>query len=102
MTPQIYRRSIEVTPVTLTVGDYVLSRDVCVERKSVADFISSLGSGRLFDQVKQMTRYYADPTLLLEFRGKESFSLDGREWSTILDQTAGISRQEMMTRLVRR
>ena len=33
------------------VGDYVLSPDICVERKAVPDLISSLNSGRLYNQV---------------------------------------------------
>ena len=32
---------------SLQVGDYVLTPDVCVERKSVSDLIGSLNSGRL-------------------------------------------------------
>lgn len=38
-------------PVTLSVGDYILSRDICVERKEMKDFVTSLKSGRLFEQV---------------------------------------------------
>ena len=37
--------------VTLTVGDFVLTPSVCVERKSISDLFSSLKSGRLFNQV---------------------------------------------------
>lgn len=29
------------------IGDYILSPDMCVERKSVSDLIGSLNSGRL-------------------------------------------------------
>lgn len=94
----IYRRNIRVVPVTLVVGDYVLSRDLCVERKSISDFVSSLGSGRLFDQVVEMTRHYADPMLLLEFKGKRAFSLESREWTSAIDQTGAASRVDFMTR----
>ena len=30
------------------VGDYILSPEICVERKSISDLISSLSSGRLY------------------------------------------------------
>ena len=40
-----------VVPLTLEVGDYVLSPDVCVERKSITDLRGSLQSGRLYTQV---------------------------------------------------
>lgn len=35
----------------LQVGDYVLSPDIVVERKALPDLFSSLGSGRLYNQV---------------------------------------------------
>ena len=43
----IYRRGMNVEPITLEVGDYILTPEMCVERKSVSDLISSLASGRL-------------------------------------------------------
>ena len=33
--------------ITTQVGDYILTSDICVERKSVSDLIGSLNSGRL-------------------------------------------------------
>lgn len=36
-----------VVPLTLTIGDYVLSPDLVVERKSLPDLIQSFNSGRL-------------------------------------------------------
>lgn len=36
-----------VIPATLTVGDYILSPDICVERKSLSDLVQSFTSGRL-------------------------------------------------------
>lgn len=36
-----------VIPATLTVGDYILTPEICVERKSLSDLISSFNSGRL-------------------------------------------------------
>jgi DNA excision repair protein ERCC-4 len=62
-------------PVTLLVGDYVLSPDICVERKSIPDLVGSLSSGRLFNQCLSMTRYYQTPLLLIEFSEARPFSL---------------------------
>ncbi len=42
--------------MTLEVGDYVLSPDMCVERKSIADLRGSLASGRLYTQVRAIMR----------------------------------------------
>lgn len=36
-----------VIPATLTVGDYILTPDMCVERKSIPDLVQSFSSGRL-------------------------------------------------------
>ena len=44
----LYDRGLKLIPATLTVGDYVLTKDVCVERKSVSDLIQSLFKGRLY------------------------------------------------------
>ena len=37
----------EIEPLTITIGDYILSPSTCVERKSLPDLIQSLSSGRL-------------------------------------------------------
>ena len=60
----------------LTVGDYVITPDICLERKSIADLIRSLQNNRLANQCKKMLKYYAYPTLLIEFDEGQSFSLE--------------------------
>lgn len=72
----IYRAGMKVIPCMLTVGDYVLSPKICVERKSIPDLISSFKSGRLYMQCEQMFRFYELPTLLIEFDENKSFSLE--------------------------
>jgi hypothetical protein len=37
----------QVLPATLEVGDYILSPDICIERKGVDDLFGSFASGRL-------------------------------------------------------
>ena len=43
----LHASKLLVIPATLTVGDYVLSPDLCVERKSIPDLVSSFNNGRL-------------------------------------------------------
>ena len=43
----VHAAELRVVPATLTVGDYILTPDICVERKSLPDLISSFNSGRL-------------------------------------------------------
>uniref|UniRef100_A0A8C7T1S7 DNA repair endonuclease XPF n=1 Tax=Oncorhynchus mykiss TaxID=8022 RepID=A0A8C7T1S7_ONCMY len=74
----LHRRGLDIEPVTLEVGDYILTADTCVERKSVSDLIGSLQSGRLYTQCLSMTRYYRKPVLLIEFDSAKPFSLMAR------------------------
>ncbi|XP_058451178.1 DNA repair endonuclease XPF isoform X2 [Malaya genurostris] len=71
----IHRRGIEVVPLTITIGDYILTPEICVERKSISDLIGSLNSGRLYNQCVQMTRCYTKPILLIEFDQNKPFHL---------------------------
>ncbi|RLI28228.1 hypothetical protein DRO53_02095 [Candidatus Bathyarchaeota archaeon] len=50
----------------LTVGDYVASESHVVERKTARDLVSSLYSGRLFDQALRLAEAYPEPILLVE------------------------------------
>ncbi|KAF8780291.1 hypothetical protein HU200_001969 [Digitaria exilis] len=70
----LHQKGIRIVPVTLEVGDYVLSPLICVERKSIADLFQSFASGRLYNQVETMARYYKIPVLLIEFSQEKSFS----------------------------
>ncbi|XP_034564439.1 DNA repair endonuclease XPF [Notolabrus celidotus] len=74
----LHRRGLDIEPVTLEVGDYILTPETCVERKSVSDLIGSLQSGRLYTQCLSMTRYYRKPVLLIEFDPAKPFSLMAR------------------------
>ncbi|RLG35080.1 Hef nuclease [Methanosarcinales archaeon] len=55
----------------IDVGDYVVSERVCIERKSVEDFVSSLTDGErnLFEQLKNLRREYERPILIIEGDG---------------------------------
>lgn len=70
----LHQRGMRIIPVTLEVGDYILSPLICVERKSIQDLFMSFTSGRLYHQVETMVRYYKIPVLLIEFSQDKSFS----------------------------
>ncbi|KAH6855181.1 hypothetical protein B0I37DRAFT_364119 [Chaetomium sp. MPI-CAGE-AT-0009] len=72
----LHGRSIVIVPCMLTVGDYILSPAVCVERKSISDLISSFKDGRLFAQCEAMFQHYRSPMLLIEFDQNKSFTLE--------------------------
>lgn len=70
----LHQKGMRIIPVTLEVGDYILSPLICVERKSIQDLFMSFTSGRLYHQVETMVRYYRIPVLLIEFSQDKSFS----------------------------
>ncbi|KAG5513820.1 hypothetical protein PMAC_000858 [Pneumocystis sp. 'macacae'] len=72
----LYGSHINIIPCQLTVGDYILSPSLCVERKSVMDLIKSLNNGRLYNQCEMMQQYYSTPILLIEFEQNKSFTLE--------------------------
>lgn len=74
----IHKRGLDVIPAMITIGDYILTPEICIERKSISDLIGSLNSGRLFNQCQQMTRFYSKAILLIEFDQNRPFHLQGR------------------------
>ncbi|KAF4630936.1 hypothetical protein G7Y89_g7206 [Cudoniella acicularis] len=72
----LHGRSMVIVPCMLTVGDYILSPNICVERKSIKDLISSFKDGRLYNQAETMLQYYKSPMLLIEFDQNKSFTLE--------------------------
>lgn len=92
----IHKRGIEVVPLMITIGDYILSPDICVERKSISDLIGSLNSGRLYNQCQQMTRFYTKPILLIEFDQNRPFHLQGRY---MLSRDSDVNNAEIMQKL---
>lgn len=62
----IEAKGIDVEFRTAHVGDYLVSDRVCIERKTVPDFESSLINGRLFEQAKRLKENYEFPILILE------------------------------------
>ena len=51
---------------TLVIGDYIVAPETVVERKTIADLLSSIFDGRLFDQCSRLTEHYQHPILLVE------------------------------------
>lgn len=72
----LHGNNIIVIPCQLVVGDYILTPDICVERKSIRDLITSLKNGRLYNQAETMLQYYKHPLLLIEFDQNKSFTFD--------------------------
>lgn len=72
----LHGNNMVIVPCQLKVGDYILTPDICVERKSIRDLIASLRNGRLYSQTETMLQYYKNPLLLIEFDQNKSFTFD--------------------------
>ena len=72
----LHGNNMIVVPCQLTVGDYILTPDICVERKSVRDLLTSLRNGRLYNQAETMLQHYKNPLLLIEFDQNKAFTFD--------------------------
>ncbi|KAJ7591596.1 hypothetical protein C8J56DRAFT_935948 [Mycena floridula] len=72
----LHAANLLIIPATLTVGDYILTPEICVERKSLSDLVSSFTSGRLYTQCELMSVHYKNPVLLIEFEEDKAFSLE--------------------------
>ncbi|XP_014771689.1 DNA repair endonuclease XPF [Octopus bimaculoides] len=93
----LHRRGIDIEPITLEVGDYILTPDICVERKSISDLIGSLSNGRLFNQCVAMSRHYKRPVLLIEFDTNKYFSLNKYQLDNDVSIRDNTSRLALLT-----
>ncbi|EMD32335.1 hypothetical protein CERSUDRAFT_118713 [Gelatoporia subvermispora B] len=85
----LHAAQVNIVPATLTIGDYILTPDICVERKSIRDLISSFNSGRLYTQCEMMSTHYKQPVLLIEFEENKSFSFEAFEEAKSLVKGGG-------------
>jgi len=58
-------------------GDYLIGGKICLERKSVADFIKSVYDGRIFNQAERMSDLFDKVVIVVE--GDPGGILDDRE-----------------------
>ena len=99
-TPQyLYDAGFWVIPVTLNIGDFVLSDDIVVEKKAVSthDLHQSLNSGRLLKQITLMSKYYKQVILLLEFDDSIKFRL--RDMYRMADDRNNVNNSSVFSKL---
>jgi DNA excision repair protein ERCC-4 len=94
---KLWSVGFDVVPVMLEIGDYVVSNDIVIERKTVPDLIGSFADGRLFKQCTHMLQHYSTVILLLEFNGS-AFVLQSR--AEILPQVTHNSLSSKLALLV--
>jgi ERCC4-type nuclease len=90
MVAELSRLGVSMEFKSLKVGDYLVSEEVAVERKTLEDFAGSILDRRLFEQAKALREAYQRPLVLLEGRGPlrsgiSQEALRGAMASVILD-----------------
>ena len=63
---KILSQQFVLVPHALSVGDYLISERMIVERKTANDFLESIKDGRLFSQMMDMRKNYQVPILIIE------------------------------------
>ncbi|PLW80857.1 hypothetical protein C0585_00545 [Candidatus Woesearchaeota archaeon] len=58
-------RGVKIKLETLEIGDYLLSDRVCVEFKTIPDFVDSIIDGRIMGQLKELKKY-EKPLVIVE------------------------------------
>ncbi|MBN2067066.1 MAG: DEAD/DEAH box helicase, partial [Candidatus Diapherotrites archaeon] len=64
----------EVALKQLEVGDYIPSKDIAIERKTVSDFLNSIVDGRLSQQLMGLAETYERPLVIVEGNREELFT----------------------------
>lgn len=62
----LFENNVRIIPEQLEVGDYVLSEQICCERKSVRDFVDSMLDARIFTQAKDLLNNFEKPFIIVE------------------------------------
>ena len=63
---ELFNNDVDIQSLQLQVGDYLIGEDICIERKSVKDFVDSLIDKRIFEQLKLLKSEYKKPLLIVE------------------------------------
>lgn len=65
--PELLKNAgIAIDFAQLKVGDYIVSPETAVERKTVRDLVSSIYDGRLFVQCSDLVKHYKKPLIVVQ------------------------------------
>ena len=91
VTKELFKKECKIIMKPLDVGDYVLSKDVCVERKTVEDFLASMIDGRLFSQMINLRENYEKPLILVEGNMEELYTIRNMHKNSIIGALTSIA-----------
>jgi ERCC4-type nuclease len=61
----LFSHGIKLFPKRLEVADFIINEQIAIERKTAADFESSIIDGRLFSQCKDLSANFTSPLICL-------------------------------------
>ncbi len=88
---ELFEKDCKIITKQLTIGDYVLSKEVCVERKTIEDFINSMIDGRLFNQMIDLRENYEKPLIIIEGNMNEIFTIRNMHKNSIIGAITSIA-----------
>lgn len=62
---ELLEQNVNIDLTNLQVGDYLLSKDVVIEFKTIRDFVDSILDGRLLNQAREL-KQYSKPLIVIE------------------------------------
>ena len=92
---------LRIIPLTLVRGDYIISKDIAIERKAVSDLCQSLRSGRLNNQLSSIQTFFKHAFILVELsNGHGQPPATTTDFGLILGSGGGVGMKEMLAKLV--
>jgi len=88
---ELYKLNVVLQIKQLEVGDFILSDDLIIEKKEVADFVNSIIDGRLFKQAVNLKRNFKKPILLLEGNFEDLYAVRNIQPQSIRSALASIA-----------
>ncbi|MEI7961847.1 MAG: ERCC4 domain-containing protein, partial [archaeon] len=85
------KEKVKIIVKPLDVGDYILSKDVCVERKTTEDFLNSMLDGRMFEQLVRMRQNYPKPLVIIEGKMDELFTMRNIHKNSVIGALTSIA-----------
>ena len=80
----LFKNGINVKVGQLKAGDFIISEDVGVERKTTDDFVNSLVDKRLFEQAQKLKQNFVRPLYIIEGNFENLFSVRNVDSKAIL------------------
>jgi len=71
--PEVVELGVEVEIKKLQVADYIISNDIAIERKTMNDFLSSMMSKRIVNQLINLKNNYKKPLIIIETSENHEF-----------------------------